>query len=49
MPWNYPPCDVVSLSEAVDGIYEWVGGNPGMGEVIDLIDSWVDPSKYPAS
>jgi hypothetical protein len=47
MPGNDPPCDVVSLSEAVDGIYEWVEGNMGLGEVIDLINSWADPAGHP--
>jgi hypothetical protein len=47
MPGNYAPCDVVSLSEAVEGIYKWVGGNLGLGELIDLINSWADPSAYP--
>ena len=46
MPGNYRPCDEVSLSEVVDGIYEWVGGIFGLGEVIDLINSWADPASY---
>jgi hypothetical protein len=46
MPGNSPPCDEVSLSEAVEGIYKWVGGIFGLGEVIDLINSWADPAVY---
>lgn len=30
MPGNDPPCDDMSLSEAVGGIYEWVIGNLGL-------------------
>jgi len=47
MPGNYQPCEEVSLSEVVEGIYTWVGGLFGLGEVIDLIDSWADPVAYP--
>jgi hypothetical protein len=46
MPGNDPPCDEVTLSEAIDGIYEWVEGNLRLGEVIDLINSWADPAVY---
>jgi hypothetical protein len=48
MPGNYAPCDAVSLSEAVDGIYDWVEGNLELGELIDLINSWADPLEYPS-
>jgi hypothetical protein len=38
----------VSLSEVVDGIYEWAVGNLRLGELIDLINSWADPLEYPS-
>jgi hypothetical protein len=47
MPGNYAPCGELSLFEAVEGIYSWVSGNLGLGELIDLIDSWADPADYP--
>jgi hypothetical protein len=47
MPGNYPPCEGITLSEVVEGIYEWVEGNLGLGELIGLINSWADPIGYP--
>jgi hypothetical protein len=47
MPGNSPPCEDVSLLEVVGGIYKWFDGIFGLGEVIDLIDSWTDPAAYP--
>ena len=49
MPGNDPPCGELSLSEVVAGINQWAIGNMDLGEVIDLIDSWVDPSGHPAN
>ncbi|MFZ2456667.1 MAG: MBL fold metallo-hydrolase [Candidatus Altiarchaeia archaeon] len=46
MPGNSPPCEDVSLLEVVGGIYKWFDGIFGLGEVIDLIDSWADPMSY---
>ena len=51
MPGNYPAengsCNDVSLIEVVAAINQWATGGFDLGDVIDLIDSWVDPMTYP--
>jgi len=37
---DYPPCDVVSLSEVVDFIIRWSSGQASISDVIDLINAW---------
>ena len=44
---NYPPCGEITLHEIVEAIFQWTTGQMGIGNVINLIDSWVDPAKYP--
>jgi hypothetical protein len=48
MKGNEPPCDTVTLVEVVDSINQWISGNLGVGQVIDLINSWADPAAYPS-
>ena len=51
MPGNYPDvngsCGEVTLMEVVDSINEWAADRFSLEDVIDLIDSWADPVKYP--
>jgi hypothetical protein len=37
---NYPPCDVISLSEVVDAINRWVVNEFALADVIHLINAW---------
>jgi len=47
MKSNKPPCGEVALSEVVNAITQWVSGNLDLGQVIDLLNSWADPLRYP--
>ena len=47
MPGNSPPCETVSLQEVVAAINQWAEDSMTLGEVIDLIYAWVDPSGHP--
>ena len=46
MPGNGAPCDQVTLAEVVAAINQWSAGGMGLGQIIDLINSWSDPSTY---
>lgn len=37
---DYPPCDVVNLSEVIDLINLWASGQATISNVIDLINAW---------
>jgi len=41
------PINEVTLPEVVNAITPWVSGNLDLGQVIDLINSWADPLRYP--
>jgi hypothetical protein len=47
MPGNYIPCNEVTLTEAVSAIISWADGTFLLGDVIDIINSWADPTNYP--
>jgi len=47
MPGNVYPCGNVSLGEVINAINQWANSFMGLQGVIDLINSWADPVKYP--
>jgi hypothetical protein len=42
---DYPDCSRVTLREVVDFIYVWIEDEATLGEVIALINGWVNTSR----
>jgi hypothetical protein len=44
---NTPPCEEVTVEEILAAIVDWANNSFPLYSIIDLINSWANPSGYP--